>query len=886
MTESSLEHLQPLLTSHSAVLAQELKLYVQRHRAAFKEGIFAGEGLEAGRQYTRALDGLLGAVLCAVKGSLEADKKWLEVELSAVGSYGRGTISFCSDLDVRMLCPGEARHVAPIAEALLYPLWDAGLTIGHQVVTEDEMLALAREDLPTATTLLDWRPIAGEVGASKKLFAKAFDGIFAEGRVGEFLNRLELRAAEREERYGGSVYALEPDVRNGPGGLRDLDVAHWIARARWCVKSLKELVRIGVLVPREWKQIDAAQSMIWRIRSLLHAYSGRRMDRLTFDRQEQVARDMGYARGADGVEQLMSDYYRQARAVLQSRDMIFARAAPPPTRRPHEISIGKGLKLINDQVSLSHPGALESDPALALRLYKEAVDRHKAVYSFARNAIARAATLPAFCERLRNSEEASSLFVKLCTHVAESPFKRGSVLRELHDVGLLVAMIPEFSPVIGRVHHDVYHVYTVDIHSLKALDRLRALCRGALATDHPLASRLAAEVTRSQVLFLATLLHDIGKDIGGESHCERGAVLACDILARLGCGDADIIEVQHLIRTHLRMYHVATKRDIDDPRTLDEFASEVHGHEGLRELYLLTVSDVSTTSPTALTSWKARMLDELYFAAERRLSTGNEKREDTAEAICLEVQSRWRNSEALPFVRQFLAAMPERYLYANDPDEISRHATFAVESIGQSASVVQITEDSSYIELAFIADDCPGLLAMTTATLAAHGLQVVGAQIYSWVNADGIVRSLDLFWVGAGSRARRTQSLVPKLQEELRRMVAGELDPSDLTVARASGGTWSNRPTPPVQTTISFDNRAATEHTVLEITARDRPGLLYSLARCLQLAGLRISLAKINTEGTAVADVFYVTEANGDRVTGTERIEELRGRIESAVVHG
>ncbi len=884
MAQSNIETLSPLLPSDAGALRRELKLYIQRHQAAFREGVVGGGGLEQGQRYCRALDGLFGAMLCAAKGRLGAEGRWREVELAAVGSYGRGTLAYCSDMDLRLLCWGDPAEAAPIVEALLYPLWDAGLTIGHQVVTEDEMLALAREDLPTATTLLDWRSLTPNVGESGRLFQRAFDGVFAEGRVGGFLSRLEERTAEREERYGGSVYALEPDVRNGPGGLRDVDVSHWIARSRWCVSSLSDLVRIGVLVPREWRQIEAAQSMIWRVRCLLHAYSGRRMDRLSFDRQEQVARDMGYGDSAEAVERLMSEYYRQARAVIQARDMLFSRAAPPPTRRPHEVSLGKGLKLINGQVTLAHPGALESDPALAFRLYRESIDRGRPLYSFARNAIARAATLPGFGERLRASDEASALFVKLCAHVAPSPFKQGSVLRELHDVGLLVAMIPEFAPLVGRVHHDVYHVYTVDVHSIEAVDRLRALCRGDLAGAHPLASRLAAEITRPQVLFLATLLHDIGKDIGGGAHSERGAVLACDILARLGLGDAEILQVQHLIRAHLRMYHIATRRDIDDPRTLEEFMREVHGHEGLRELYLLTVCDVSTTSPTALTNWVARMLEELYIAAEAWLDAGESMREASAERVCREVERLWTDPQSLPFVRQFLEAMPERYLYANETQRIARHAAFALEAMARRAGVSCIADVAPYVEFVFIAEDRPGLLAMITATLAAHGLQVVGAQIYSWASSDGVVRSLDLFWVAAGSRAQKAQALVPKLEDELARMLTGALDPAELASSSGAGGTWANRRTPPVRTTVSFDNRASAGHTVIEVISQDRPGLLFALSRCLQLAGLRIALAKINTEGTAVADVFYVTEEDGSKVTDSHRIELLKGSIASAAM--
>jgi [protein-PII] uridylyltransferase len=247
----------------------------------------------------------------------------------------------------------------------------------------------------------------------------------------------------------------------------------------------------------------------------------------------------------------------------------------------------------------------------------------------------------------------------------------------MHDVGLVVAMIPEFSPVIGRVHHDIYHVYTVDVHSVAAVDLLRALCRGDLAAEHPLACRLAAEVARPPVLFFATLLHDIGKDLGGKNHAERGAGLCADILGRLGFATADIAEVQHHVLKHLRMYHVATRRDIDDPRTLEEFCADVHGQEGLRELYLLTLSDVTTTSPGSMTSWKRRMLDELYVAAERHLAGAPARGPARFEAVRREVLTRWPQGTDRGFLDHLLAALPERYLYANEPGAIVEHARFA-----------------------------------------------------------------------------------------------------------------------------------------------------------------------------------------------------------------
>lgn len=841
----------------------------------------ADAGERAGARHAQTFDGLLCSLFQAVRATLTAQGSWRPVTLAAVGSYGRGAVSFASDLDVRLLVAGrEAATAHPIAEALLYPLWDSGLAIGHQVVTTEELIDLAGRDLPTATSLLDWRTVAGERASSDALLERAFEGLFGIGRIRDFLERLATRAVARTERYGGSVYLLEPDVKNGPGGLRDLDVAHWAARARWRVERLSDLVRIGVLVPRELAFIEEAAELMWRVRNLLHVLAGRRSDRLSFDRQEQLAETLGYGTGGAAVEHFMSDYYRHARSLERARDMLLSRAAPAPSKRPYAQSIGRGLKIVGGAVTLAHPGALDAEPALAFRLYDEAVRRRLPVYEFARDAVARAATHPGFAVRLRESEEAAKLFVKLVCTAQRGRFRRQSIVGELHDIGLLVAMIPEFAPVVGRVHNDVYHVYTVDAHSIAALDRLRALMRGDIAGEFPLASRLAAEVARPQVLCFATLLHDVGKDIGGRNHSERGHEMAKEILERLGLPADQIAEVQHLVLKHLRMYHVATRRDIDDPETLAAFCDEVHGREGLRELYLLTVADVSTTSPTAMTSWKSRMLDELYRAADRRLSEGKDGRRglDEKRAAVLERLEPAANREAQRFAQHFLQAIPERYLHANERSDILRHMSFAHRARFDAFGVEVLARDDEYAELAFVADDRPGLLAIVTAALASARLSVVGAQIYSWLDASGRVRALDLFWVRGSDSADNVVALLPRLERDLARLLSGEIAPADLVRRGTKAPKWSERRTPDVPTEVAFDDRASA-HTVLEVTTRDRPGLLFWLAHTLQEAGLTIALAKINTEGSSVADVFYVTDASGAKLLAPSRIEEVRSRI-------
>ncbi|HVU01852.1 MAG TPA: [protein-PII] uridylyltransferase [Polyangiaceae bacterium] len=872
----------PLLERLSTQLVPELRRYLSQHRSLVESMIARGDleaGLPAGRRYAKVYDGLLSALFHAAKTAMAREGQWVPCSLAAVGSYGRAALSPHSDLDVRMLYERDAASAGPSADALLYPLWDAGLNIGHQVVTADDFIELARADLPTATSLLDWRNITGDTDGGQKLLDRAFQGVFGPGDLATFLERLDKSARDRHERFGGSVFLLEPDVKNGEGGIRDLDTAHWSARARWRVQDLSDLVRYGILVPREWAEIEAARSLLFRVRNLLHLSAGRRADRLSFDQQERLAEQLGYGSSAHGIEQFMSDYYRHARAVARAREMILSRAKPPPRRRPQETPIGRGLKLQRDAVSLVNPEELYHDPALALRLYDEAVQRDLPVYDFARHAVSRAVSSPVFCDALRASEEASELFVKLVCVVQQTKLRHGSVLHDLHDVGLLVAMVPEFSPVVGRVHHDIYHVYTVDVHSVAAVDQLRALARGDLAAEHPLACRLAAEMPRLEVLFFAALLHDIGKDIGGKEHPQRGADMCWPILKRLGFPDADIVEVAHHVLKHLRMYHVATRRDIDDPKTLEEFCAEVRGAEGLRELYLLTLADVTTTSPGSMTSWKRRMLDELYVAADRYFSGAPTRGPERFEAARAEVVAQWPKGKDRKFFDHFLHALPERYLYANEPEDVVRQALFAEEAQAKPANVKVLSESHPYVELCVVADDRPGLLAMITATFTHAKLKVLSAQIYSWVGQDGRSRSLDTFWVRSGQEVEQVLKSIPGCERDLGLLLDGKLDPVELATGVRAQPRWSVRPTPPVATKVNVDSRSATNHTIIEVITRDRRGLLFWLSTALQHEGLSISFAKINTEGERVADVFYVSDQNGGKVLDEARIEGLTQSI-------
>lgn len=880
-----------------------IQVAVRRHWDELDRMLEAGQdGIALGRARADALDALLGGLFDQAILRTAVDTP---VALAAVGTLGRGAVALRSDVDVRLLVPSGQRHkdaASRVADALLYPLWDAGLTVGHQVVGASDLLELAQHDLATATSVLDLRRLAGDPSLLTEVEERAYGGLFSEGELGRFMQRLEEEAAARHARFGGSVYLLEPEVKGGAGGLRDLDIARWAARARFRTTVWSDLVLVGVLVPREAQEIARAEEFLWRVRNRLHAHAKRKSDRLTFDQQEAIAALLGYTpRGSEspegraaGAERFMQDYFGHARVVTRAREALVVRATPPRRRgKPVELDLGDGVRLFDGQVTVD-TSELIRDPALALRAYATCVTKKAPILPYARDQIARSAADAGWAERLRASPEAARLFVELLSTVPDVPLRRGSIAGELHEVGLVLAMIPEFQPVTGRVHHDVYHVYTVDVHSVAAIDCLRALCRGDLAHERPLACRLAAEIARPSTLFLATLLHDVGKGYPDESgsrknHSITGAELCEAILPRLGVAADEAAEVCALVREHLAMYHVATRRDLDDPSTTEDFCARVRGREGLRNLYLLTVADITTTSPTAMTSWKARMLDELYFAADATFAgTADRWGEERTARVKDAALALWAGKK--PELDRFLQSMPDRYLLSNAPDAVGAHARVAIGRARPGTVAVELvpSRHPEVSEVCVVADDAPGLLARIAAGLTASRLEVLGAQVYSRKNERGESEAVDLFWVRDGrTGGGGVAQAMPRLARDLDALLSGRIAAADLLRERiGTSSPWRERPSPAIVTEVVVDDRASPRHTVVEVFAKDRPGLLYTLASALHELGLGIALSKINTEGTKVADVFYVNELDGSKVAPGPRFKAIREGLLAAVTEG
>jgi [protein-PII] uridylyltransferase len=447
--------------------------YLTLHRPALEAELCTpgASGLAIAERHADVADSVVRDVFTRARGACSEP-----LLLGAVGGYGRRHLALNSDLDLCFVTTASPHAVSRGVESVLYPLWDAGISVGHQIVRPSEVVKDAVADLVMATELLDFRPLAGDELLMDTIRKRLDASIFSPRRVGSFIAQVEERATRRHKRFGDSVYLLEPDVKNGTGGLRDLDSALWAARARFGTSDFDRLVELEVLTPQIRDETKKAIDFLWTARNHLHRVAGRKADRLLFGEQEKVALAMGYARGESGdvpelkrtgemVEAFMSDYYRHARRIAHTRDRIFGRSK----RRqggalPKVTALGGGLVECEGSVGLADPAQVLADPALALRVYAAALHRDLPVLSQTRDSIAAAAADDGFREQLRQSAEASELFLALMCSSRPAPFSSGSVLTELHDAGLVLAMIPEFAPLVGRVHHDLYHVYTVDVH--------------------------------------------------------------------------------------------------------------------------------------------------------------------------------------------------------------------------------------------------------------------------------------------------------------------------------------------------------------------------------------------------------------------------------------
>jgi [protein-PII] uridylyltransferase len=898
-------------------VAQAFAAARERAAAAARAGGIV-PGTNVGIDAARVLSAEVDAIITDVAGR-EVAKCKTPVAIFATGGFGRAELAPYSDLDLLVLCaktPGG--DVQKLAESILYPLWDAKVDAGHAVRAYDQALALPANDLAAATALLDARFLTGDRALADKFLA-AFRARVAKTAAEDFVARLRAEQKERHSRFGDTIFLLEPDLKNGPGGLRDLCVGRWAAQARFGTSDPKQLLELGVMTGRLATAFTAASEWLMRVRILMHATAGRRQDHLRFALQEAIApvlypeaRDRGgVIRPAvhPAVEALMHQYHAHAKLIRNETERLLQRATARDDKRRKTKPVfmlagGKAADpnfVVRDgALEPQDPDIFESKPSEMIRIFQVAIGLDVPLALRTREQLGElAASRP---ELLREDVDAGRRFVELCCDPRDRA--NPSRLEQMQDLGLLAAIMPEWEPSTGRVQHDIYHVYTVDQHALYAVGRLHALQRGDHAAAFPVPSETVREVTRPVALAIGTLLHDVGKPYGSP-HSEIGAGLAVAICRRLGIDEQDTQRIDFLVRQHLVMGQMSQRRDLEDLGMISDFAGVCGDEEKLRELYLLTFCDLASVAPDAMSSWKETLLAELYTRTLAFLRRGPDLLHAEREEIVAERQKGAARLLGEPLagalgnagvdsdLQRLFAGFPSRYFAENTETRIAAHVRLmrARHADGR-CSLIDVSHDTrlGMTELVLSAADTPGLLAEVAGVLYANRIEVVDAAIYSRQPADAREsrEALDVFRVrDSMGRPVTAEARWTKVREDLESVVSGRIKAEILVAGRPRTESVASWKTPAVPTECKIDNVVSRDFTVVEVITEDRPGVLYAIARALYVAGLDIHRSKIATEANRAIDVFYVRDkATMDKIVAPERQASLRETLLALLAGG
>jgi [protein-PII] uridylyltransferase len=849
-------------------LRRLLKLETERLR--MRQGLGLG-GAEIAAARSDIVDQVVTRACreAAEEADRSAQRELGQCAVVALGGYGRRELCPFSDVDLLFLHPGPGSSaLASFVERTLITLWDAGLTVGHSFRSPKECVAAAREDLHSRTALTEARLVTGSRALFDTLQMRLEVSLRGSRSAQDaFLGQMRAEWHERMARFGHAVCALEPQVKEGPGGLRDVHTVLWVAHARYGSRGLAALESAGFLESAEYAAARQANDFLLRVRNEAHFATGRKTDLIALDLQDSLARRLGYRpRGPLlASELLMRDYYRRAFKLHEiCRAFLEVHLEPKPRRRFFPLlrlrrAPKRGFEVKEGALRLRAGTALRSGSAL-LQAFEVAQAEGVPLSRELKRVLRERAALVG--GRFRRSREAGAALLRLLEH-------RGRVagaLRALHETGALARLVPEWGRVTFLVQHDYFHKYTVDEHTLKAIEALDDLVAGQDPAKAHLA-RLLDDLPDTRPLYLGMLLHDIAKGRGG-GHVPKGVVLARRILARFGA-DEDLAEkVVFLVGAHLEMSQTAQQRDLSEPALIEAFATRVGSVEKLNLLFLLTYADHCGVGPGIWNEWRSSLLWDLYGRARRRLEARRGVEEPGADT-----RERDRASADLrryfppEEVERHFSLLPERYLRATEAARLASHFRL-VRSLGSRPAAFEWADrgDGQGSELTVTAQDRPGLFATLAGTLTAHGLDILSADLFA--RTDGIV--LDTLRVAElpGHHSVRPERRV-RLEAALVEAVTGRLDVAEAVEKwrsqssrriRRPGGRAARGPS------VRFDQETSALATVVEVKAPDQAGLAYTLAHGLAELGLDILSARIATAKALALDVFYVRDAEGRKL--------------------
>ncbi len=851
----------------------------------WQRGALAG-GARGCRAYSRAMDSVLAAIHERARHRFlkTAPNLGYRMAVIAVGGYGREELCPRSDVDLLFLHPYKMdRYVEAMTESILYPLWDLGLEVGHSVRNLKETFRMAAADDSVRTGLMDFRFVAGDAAFFGDM-AREIEGFLYYADADRFIDRKLVEMRNRHAKFGETVYVLEPNVKEGKGGLRDLHTAVWAARIKYKCRTLAGLRTKGVVGAKTELGFRHVRDYLLRVRNELHFVSGKKADVLAFEVQEPLAGLFGYrTRGRDlAVERFMRAYYMHAAMAVQLAGEILeevGRFLPDGTRKPvfgfRRKTMNGGAVLYKGKLSPAMGTSFQKEPLNIFRFFRALQSTGAVMSAAAKKGIQRA--LPAVGPEFRSDPAAVRLFLD----ILGEPRRLQETLTAMHECRFLGRFLPEFASLSFKVQRDVYHVYTVDVHQIIAASVFATIAAARARTPEEQAFlALYGSVPRKDLFTLAVLLHDIGKG-KGHGHSKIGAEIVARVGERMGLSADEISDLVFLVENHLLMAHTSQRRDLHDIELILWFADVVGTQSRLDRLYLLTYADLRAVGPEIWTQWKAMLLAELYEKARNVLETGKLKKP-------YDEWSRRRRDQ----VREMLAAFPaddvarymarfgDRYFLATPDGRFADHLRLLLAYDGKAPLVDAIDNVGSGVsELVIACPDERGLFAKIAGTLSANGLNILNATIST--STDGV--ALDTFYVTYMGKSLQDDPKKERVVADLAAVLKGEKDVAALSAERAVARFVREKVTKYRPTRVVFDNSVSSRYTVVDIFTYDRIGLLYDITRTLASLEIDIVLSKISTKADQVADVFYLVDTAGQKIVRPDRLEEIRGALLAAI---
>ncbi|MCE2516446.1 MAG: [protein-PII] uridylyltransferase [Alphaproteobacteria bacterium] len=829
------------------------------------------------------MDALLRGVFERITRLMPTDKDSPDLALMATGGYGRGELAPASDIDLLFLTSVQVdKPTSMMIEAMLYILWDLGLTVGHATRSLRQQLKSAKEDITIRTAFLEARFLAGDAVLAETMLAR-FDDDIVKGTKVAFLNAKLDEREQRLHRIGNQRYVVEPNIKDGKGGLRDLHTLFWIARYAYRAKSMTAVMNSGILSRSELRSFSYAQRFLWSVRIHLHLRAGREDDRLTFDAQMDIAPLLGFHNrsGMKGVERFMRRYHLAAKTVGNLTRIFWAAIAEDFVTKPRSLmerflpsKVSKPFSVEAGRINLPRDVSFREHPGLMMGMFrlsqKTGLDLHPNMLRKLHG------HLKLVDGEFRDNPEYNAEFLEIISS-KDSPER---VLRLMNESGFIGKFLPDFGRIVAMMQFDMYHSYTVDEHTIFAMGILNGIESGRLKEIAPVASEAVHQITLRQELYIALLLHDIAKGRGGD-HSILGAEVARTVCPRFGLSDDQTEIVSWLVRHHLLMSETAFRYDLNDPVTIEKFAAEVQSPERLNLLLVLTVADIRAVGPNVWNGWKAALMRDLYtrtMAVLTGTSPDNALHEIRGQNMTV-LFERLKADEASGWTEQEIDAhlniFYPSYWTSFDADSYERHASLCRQHL-QSAELLTVgmTPDlkRNATELVIITDDDAGLFSRIAGGVAALGAYIVDARITT--RKDGL--TVDVLWIQDQDRQAITKaSDLKAIKSGLKDALTGMLDINAATERR-------NRQTPSrirritAPARVLINNNASDTHTVVEINGKDAPGLLYKVTRKMAELGLQIQTASVSTYGDRVVDVFYVKDTFGLKISSETRLNNLQ----------